>query len=112
VGYKGTHYLGGRFLPPKLASSLGIKIPNYGAGAAQVVRLVEMVASLREERIVEVHVTAASTEEANKIAAGLLEANLVACVNIVPAVTSVYRWKDKIETSSEVLMVMKVDFLQ
>jgi periplasmic divalent cation tolerance protein len=33
---------------------------------------------------------------------------LVACVNLVPSVTSVYEWEGKIETSTEVLLVIKV----
>ena len=48
--------------------------------------------------------------QAQHIANGLLEQNLVACVNIVGGVTSVYRWKGEIERSSEVLMIMKVYF--
>lgn len=32
---------------------------------------------------------------------------LAACVNILPAVESIYRWEGKVETGSEVLAVMK-----
>lgn len=37
----------------------------------------------------------------------LVNENLVACVNIVPTVTSIYRWEDKLEEDSEALMIMK-----
>jgi len=37
--------------------------------------------------------TAASQEEARKIAHALVERRLAACVNIVPTVESIYRWQ-------------------
>jgi periplasmic divalent cation tolerance protein len=52
-------------------------------------------------------VTASSAEEADLIARDLVGEKLVACANLVPGVTSIFRWKGKIETSSEVLMVLK-----
>lgn len=51
--------------------------------------------------------TAASAEEARKIARHLLEHRLAACVNIVPQITSIYRWKDKVEEAEEWLLVIK-----
>lgn len=53
-------------------------------------------------------VTASSTQEAQRIAAALLERGLVACVNLVPQVQSMYMWQGKLETSQEVLMMIKV----
>ena len=32
---------------------------------------------------------------------------LAACVNIIPGITSVYEWEDKIENDDEVLMMIK-----
>jgi periplasmic divalent cation tolerance protein len=49
----------------------------------------------------------ASVKEANRIAAELVEKKLAACVNLVSGVRSVYRWKNKIEKSQEVLLVIK-----
>ncbi len=46
---------------------------------------------------------ASAREAANK----LVEARLAACVNILPGVTSVYRWKDQLESSSEALLMVK-----
>jgi periplasmic divalent cation tolerance protein len=37
----------------------------------------------------------------------LVDEGLVACVNLVPGCTSVYKWKDKVEEEGETLMVMK-----
>jgi periplasmic divalent cation tolerance protein len=51
--------------------------------------------------------TANSEAEAAKIARQLVERGLAACVNIVPQVTSVYRWKDKVEESREWLLMIK-----
>lgn len=51
--------------------------------------------------------TAPSAEVAKAIAHTLVAERLVACVNIVPGVTSIYRWQGKTEETSEVLLVMK-----
>lgn len=51
--------------------------------------------------------TAGSAEEARKIAHALVERRLTTCVNIVPRIESVYRWKDQVETAEEWLMLIK-----
>jgi periplasmic divalent cation tolerance protein len=51
--------------------------------------------------------TAPDREVAERIARGLVERGLVACVNLVPGVRSIYRWKGAIEESDEVLLVAK-----
>jgi periplasmic divalent cation tolerance protein len=53
-------------------------------------------------------VTCGSRSEARKIARLVVEARLAACVNILSApVESVYRWKGKVESANEFLLVMK-----
>lgn len=42
-----------------------------------------------------------------ELARALVGERLVACVNLVPGLTSVYRWEGAIEEASEVLLVMK-----
>ena len=44
---------------------------------------------------------------AERIARVLVEEGLAACVNILPPMQSLYRWKGKIETASEQLLVIK-----
>jgi periplasmic divalent cation tolerance protein len=51
--------------------------------------------------------TAGSREEAHKVARALVERRLAACVNIVPQVQSIYRWKERVEVSEEWLLVIK-----
>jgi periplasmic divalent cation tolerance protein len=51
--------------------------------------------------------TAASLEDAQHLALALVKAHLAACVQMLPQMTSVYRWLGKIEQSSEVLMLIK-----
>lgn len=50
---------------------------------------------------------AGSQEEAQRIAHALVERQLAACVNIVPGVESVYRWKGNIESAPEWLLLIK-----
>jgi len=44
---------------------------------------------------------------AKKLAQLLVSSNLAACVNILPGITSVYTWDDKIETAQEHLLLIK-----
>jgi periplasmic divalent cation tolerance protein len=62
----------------------------------------------RETKFRVVLVTCATLEEARKIARDVVEKKLAACVNIVThAVESFYSWEDKLENSSEYLLLMK-----
>jgi periplasmic divalent cation tolerance protein len=47
------------------------------------------------------------SDTAQRIAHALVEAQLVACVNLVPGVRSIYRWEGNVESAEEVLGVMK-----
>lgn len=51
--------------------------------------------------------TCGSLEEARHIAQELVGRRLAACVNIVPQVESVYRWKGEVETAPEWLLLIK-----
>ena len=49
----------------------------------------------------------APQDQAKPIAEAIVDRQLVACVNIVPVVQSVYRWEGKVETDDEALLVVK-----
>ncbi|MEM5797195.1 MAG: divalent-cation tolerance protein CutA [Candidatus Aenigmatarchaeota archaeon] len=51
--------------------------------------------------------TCPNFKSAKKISKNLLNKKIVACVNILPIIKSEYWWKGKIESHSEVLMIMK-----
>lgn len=48
-----------------------------------------------------------SPAEAEKIAHAVIEKRLAACVNLLPGVQSIYRWRGAVERSDEVLLVIK-----
>ena len=52
-------------------------------------------------------VTAPNLKTARALAKAALDARLVACANLVPAIESHYWWQGKLERSSEVLLVFK-----
>jgi len=52
-------------------------------------------------------VTIDNEELAKKIARRLVDEKLAACVNIIKKIKSIYRWKDKIEESDEILLLIK-----
>ena len=51
--------------------------------------------------------TASDMSGARLMARQLVASGVVACVNLVPGVSSVYRWQGVLEESAEVLMLMK-----
>ena len=48
-----------------------------------------------------------SADAARKLARRLVQERLAACVNIIGNVTSVYKWEDRIEEDTELLLVIK-----
>ena len=52
--------------------------------------------------------TAPSREVGETIGRRLVEEELAACVNVVPGVTSIYRWEGEVQAESEVMLVIKV----
>jgi periplasmic divalent cation tolerance protein len=51
--------------------------------------------------------TAPSGEVAERLALELVAERLVACVNVVPGVLSVYRWQGAVRRDDEVMLVLK-----
>jgi periplasmic divalent cation tolerance protein len=54
-----------------------------------------------------VFVTASSVEEARALAGAILEKKLAVCVNVLPGVESHYWWQGKLESATEVLLLIK-----
>ena len=59
------------------------------------------------EKFCWLYMTAGSVEEAKSIGQILVGQNLVACVNLLENMTSIYNWEDKMEESQEVIMIAK-----
>jgi len=47
------------------------------------------------------------TDVATEIGRKLVQAKLAACVNIIPAIQSIYRWQDAVEEAKESLLMIK-----
>jgi len=62
---------------------------------------------MEEFAYVVLFITASNGEEANKIAEVLLNQRKVACVNIVPRVSSLFWWQEKLDSAQESLLVVK-----
>ncbi len=52
-------------------------------------------------------VTCKDPTEARKIAAALVREKLAACGNILPGITSIYRWEGRVERGRECLLLLK-----
>jgi len=54
-----------------------------------------------------VYVTVPNKETGSKLAHSIIENKLAACVNQIPGVESTYLWQGKVETDSELLLIIK-----
>ena len=52
-------------------------------------------------------ITTANAEEAQRISSMLLNRKKAACVNIVPKVSSLFWWQDKLDSAQESLLIVK-----
>ena len=57
--------------------------------------------------VIQVSATTGNREEAQRIAAELVDNRLAACVQISGPITSFYRWEGKLETSQEWMVTIK-----
>lgn len=101
------------------AASTYIEVPSTFQASAEVVDDSVSVRNLaynvgmtssaapHPENFIVVFMTAPDGESAGRIAHNLVEEGLVACVNIVPGVRSIYRWEGKLCDDSEVLCLCK-----
>lgn len=54
-----------------------------------------------------VYCTCPDAASADALAQALVSERLAACVNVLPGVRSTYRWQGKVDTSDEVLLLIK-----
>ncbi len=54
-----------------------------------------------------VYITTSGMEESRKIGRKIIEERLAGCVNIIPAIESLYWWKGEIEGDNESILIVK-----
>ena len=64
---------------------------------------------IKSNQAVLIFITTASEKEAERIAKALLTQKKAACVSILPRVNSFFWWQGKIDSASEVLLVVKTE---
>jgi len=65
------------------------------------------MSSSADDRVMVALTTAPSAEVAEGIGRTLVEERLAACANVVPGVTSIFRWDGATRRESEVLVILK-----
>jgi len=53
------------------------------------------------------YVTAETAAEAIRIGRALVEARLAACANVLPGMTSIFRWQGEIQEAAEAVLILK-----
>jgi periplasmic divalent cation tolerance protein len=54
-----------------------------------------------------IYSTIGNIKDARRISYILVEEQIVACVNIIPKIESIYKWQGKIENTEEVIIIAK-----
>jgi periplasmic divalent cation tolerance protein len=54
-----------------------------------------------------IYVTTSSAEEALRIGRDVVAHRLAACANVLPGVTSVYRWQGEVQEEGETVLILK-----
>lgn len=60
-----------------------------------------------QDRLAVLYTTVDTLEAAKDLAHNALEAQLAACVNIIPQVTSIYIWENEVQESQEFSLIFK-----
>lgn len=82
-----------------------VEVSSLPKGASVEMDAVALVEA-REDLVV-VFVTVPNEEEGAKLARGLVESRLAACVNMVPKIRSIYSWQGKVCDEQELLLISK-----
>ena len=54
-----------------------------------------------------VYITCGSQEEAERIAAALIQERLAACANLIPGMISLYHWEGEVKQDQEFILIAK-----
>lgn len=87
-----------------------VKVEGWEGPEAAKAEITAGVARFQNDTVNEyimVFCTCPDMETAKNIAEQIVTQKLAACVNLVPNLTSLYTWENKLETSSEVLLMIK-----
>eukprot|EP00877_Chromochloris_zofingiensis_P010914 jgi/Chrzof1/6076/Cz17g08020.t1 len=100
------------YLANQLYSSDRFGIKNTEAGSTRPISAVAVVAGMATASpspsgAIVVYVTVPDENTGKQIAAKLVEDHLVACVNMVPGVQSIYWWDNKVNYDSELMLIIK-----
>lgn len=57
--------------------------------------------------VLSIYAVFANAEEAERIGRTIIEERLAACVNVLPPIRSIYRWRGEVETAEEVAAIFK-----
>lgn len=76
-------------------------------GGADTFEAVKSVGSATPAEVIFVVTTVGTQEQALDIAHALVHRRLAACVNILPNVRSIFRWKGKIHDDGEFMLLVK-----
>jgi periplasmic divalent cation tolerance protein len=56
-----------------------------------------------------IYVPTKDENEAKSIGKALVEENLACCINIIPSITSIFKWEGKLEETQEALLLIKTN---
>jgi len=62
---------------------------------------------MNSKQLIIVLTTVPTKDKASELGSELVKARLAACVNIIPAIESIYHWKGNIQKDNEVLLLIK-----
>jgi len=65
-----------------------------------------------KSEFIQVLVSCETSEQAKKMVDSLLNDQMIACAQLVPKIESFYRWQGQIETSKEILLLLKTKATQ
>lgn len=81
--------------------------PPYFLYKICLMQTLKIIYSMSMAMVSILYSTTGTIEDARRIAHALLKDKLVACVNIIPKIESIYRWQGKIEESNECVLIAK-----